>query len=392
MFASRLIHRLSPLAAAGLYFACSAAAAEGQTLRDRLAAHGTTMDVELTADAYTLVDGGIDPGFEFPVNLDVVFNIDTARARLWDGGTLRLYFLGTSGGDPTERTGDIQTATNIEAFDTFKLYEAAYEHSFQEGRLSMLVGLHDMNSDFYTLDHAGLFQNSSFGIGPDVSQTAPSIFPTTALGTRLKWNFAGSGYLATAVYDGVPGDPEDEHGTHVKLGADDGLFAITEAGLVTQSDLYTKLAVGAWRHSARFVDLAGEPRDANSGIYLLAERDLWRSDAGRGVGVFAQLGHARSDRNLVSTYASAGMTVTGIAPLRPADTAGIAIAHARGSSHFHSVNPGMDRAETVVEMSYRFAALDWLVLQPDVQYIHNPGLDPSLDSAWVASLRMQFTF
>ena len=44
------------------------------------------------------------------------------------------------------------------------------------------------NAEFYVLDTTRrYFLNSSFGIGPEVAQTGPSIFPITALAGRVKY-------------------------------------------------------------------------------------------------------------------------------------------------------------------------------------------------------------
>ena len=71
----------------------------------------------------------------------------------------------------------------------------------------MLGGLYDINSEFYRLQSAGLFLNSSFGIGPEFSQSGidgPSIFPRTALGVRVAYKPSGNVVLRAAAMDGVP--------------------------------------------------------------------------------------------------------------------------------------------------------------------------------------------
>ena len=76
------------------------------------------------------------------------------------------------------------------------MFEAHYEHRFLDDRLGVLVGLHDLNADFYVTEYSGLFLNKSFTIGPELTQIGPSVFPTTAPGIRLRLN--GSAGLAVA--------------------------------------------------------------------------------------------------------------------------------------------------------------------------------------------------
>ena len=59
---------------------------------------------------------------------------------------------------------------------------------------------------------------------------------------------------------------------------------------------------------------------------------------------------------------------------------------------FPQNGPGMEVSETVLEMTYRFQLFPFLALQPNFQYIVNPGFDPHLDNAWVGALRMEIVF
>ncbi|MES2626195.1 MAG: carbohydrate porin [Pseudomonadota bacterium] len=359
--------------------------------RAALSSQGFDVEVVATTDFMALIDGGIDTGIDTPANFDIVLTQDTASAGWWPNGSFLLYFLGTTGGDPTTRAGDLQTASNIEATNTFKVFEASYEHRFNDDHVSLLVGLHDINSDFYALEHAGLFLNSSFGIGPELTQTSPSIFPTSSVATRLRLSFDDL-YVLTAIYDGIPGDPADETGTHVQLNDGDGIYYISEIGIAGAEEHYYKYSVGTWYSSAEFEDFAAAPQDDNKGIYLLAERDLGRDVDGRGTGVFLQLGIADGKRNQVERYIGAGMTRTGLLPSRPEDVAGIAIGNVRNSAEFRLVNPELGGSETAIELSYLIAPTPWFTIQPDLQYIIDPGTDPATDNALVATMRFQIAF
>ena len=44
--------------------------------------------------------------------------------------------------------------------------------------------------------------------------------------------------------------------------------------------------------------------------------------------------------------------------------------------------------ETSAELTYSINLASWLYIQPNVQYIINPGTDPSVDDALVAGLRI----
>jgi len=361
--------------------------------RQRLAAAGFSFEAAFTVDLMSNVSGGANTGFDAPSNLDIILDIDTDTAQWWSNGTFHLYLLGNAGGDPSVRIGDIQGTSNIEATNTLKVFEAWYQHRFFADRMSILVGLHDLNSEFYVLENAVTFIHSSFGNGPEISQFEPSIFPVSALAARVSFLPTGNSYLLAALYDGVPGDPHRPHGTHIDFNAGDGVFAIVEAGLNSSQahgQGYYKIGLGLYHQTKEFTDFSGKEQSDNTGGYLIAEKRLTSEvDPAQGLGAFFQLGIVASDRNQTDRYIGAGINYIGLIPNRDADEMGLGVAHARNSDDFVDIFPTQNRAETTVELFYRMALFRWLSVQPDVQYIFNPGTTAALDDVLVMNLRLE---
>jgi porin len=65
------------------------------------------------------------------------------------------------------------------------------------------------------------------------------------------------------------------------------------------------------------------------------------------------------------------------------------MAHARNGDHFMCLDPTAERAETALELTYLVAPAPWLSVQPDLQYVIDPGTDGALDDALVLGLRVQ---
>jgi porin len=368
-------------------------------MRSALEQRGVDIEAVLTLDAMENLRGGVNRSGTVLGNADLTFTADTAGAGWWEDGTFFLYLLGdfNFGGLLTDKVGDLQGTSNIEADPAVKVYEAWYEHRFFEGRLSLLAGLHDFNSEFDVLEYASNFINSSFGISPDISQVGPSIFPTTALALRLRARPTPGSYLLAAVYDGVPGDPELPQRTHLRLSEHDGVFTALEAGLTRDepgSPGYFKLGAGGWILTARVDDFTGQSHDFNHGFYLIGEKTLFpEGDDGQGLGAFVQFGLADPHRNQIGSYWGAGLRYTGLIPGRDQDVAGLAVASARNGKHFlrFTRDSGMspaEHAETVIEGTYQAVVRPWLLVQPDVQYVINPGTDPTLGNALVAGVRL----
>jgi porin len=372
-------------------------------LRSALEQNGVDAEAVLTLDAMDNLRGGARRGGTLLGNFDLTFTADTARAGWWQNGTFFLYLLGNfnAGGPLTDKVGDLQGTSNIEADQAVKIYEAWYEHQFLADRLSVLAGWHDLNSEFDVLEYASTFINSSFGISPDISQVGPSIFPTTALALRLRVNPTPGSYLLAALYDGEPGDLELPRRSTLGLSSDHGVFTALEAGLGRgepgEADHF-KLGAGGWVHTAEVEDFTGASHDFNHGLYLIAEKTLFtEGEDGQGLGAFVQLGCADPHRNQIGRYWGAGLSYTGLIPGRNHDVTGLAVASARNGGHFRHYQATIEgtpaeHAETVIEATYLAEVFPWLTVQPDLQYVIHPGTEPTLDNALVAGVRVEIVF
>ena len=371
---------------------------------------GAELEMVYTGEFFRNHRGGTAQGSDYLSNTDITLTLDGEKLWGMTGGTLFLYVLGNNGGDPSERTGNTQGITNIAAPDTFKLYEAWYEQRFDgDSEMALLFGLYDLNSEFDSIPSGGLFINPSHGIGPDFSQSGvngPSIFPTTSLGLRLKGAIGESGYVMVAVWDGVPGDPNDPKGTHIKFENGDGLLTAIEAGVEIASAVEgderpdAKVGFGLWRYSAEFDDLSdtdglGNPvkRSDNQGAYLLGEYVLSREadDPAQGLSLFVRIGAANSDINQFARYLGYGLVYTGPFANRDEDQVGLSVATAINGDKYKQLT-GAEDQEIAIELTYRAPITPWLTVQPDLQYIINPGTDPALDNALVAGVRVEITF
>ena len=138
--------------------------------------------------AFVNLGGGVRRGGTYSSNLNLRLNVDGAVLFDWPDTTAYLDALWLQGGSPSSFIGDAQGVSSISAPNAVKLYEAWVQKNFLDNRVSVLGGLYDLNSEFYRLQSAGLFFNSSFGIGPEFGQSGvegPSIFPSTSVGMRV---------------------------------------------------------------------------------------------------------------------------------------------------------------------------------------------------------------
>jgi porin len=252
---------------------------------------------------------------------------------------------------------------------------------------------------------AGLFIGSSHGMGREFSQSGhqgPSTFPVTSLALRHQWRIDDAWTWQTALLDGVPGDPAHPDRTTVRLSIDEGALFLTE--ISRTAPRLQKLALGVWQYTAEFDDLRADAdgmpidRRTNRGVYVLGDAALIpapqsaQGDAAPRLSAFVRLGVANGDLNRFDRYLGAGLVLRG---LFGEDELGIAIAQAYNGDAYRSLlaQVGMptDEVETNIELTWRIPVAEWLALQPDIQYIINPGTDPQLRDALVVGLRFELT-
>ncbi len=352
-----------------------------------------SVDLVYTFDLWRAASGGIRRGTRYLDNLDVVAEADLERLAGWRGAELHVYGLYNNGKSLGALMGDAQLASNIETgVRALRLYEAWLSQKFGT-RTLLKLGLYDLNSEFDTLDASGLFLGSAHGVGTDISQSGrngPSIFPVTSLAARIEYRTPSGWALRTAVLDGVPGDPDRPKRTAVKLGRGDGALFIGEAQVPLRDG---KLLLGAWRYTARFDRLDGTRARGNRGIYLRGERRLVReaADPEQGLAGFFRLGAAAGRTNMFGRFASAGLNYTGLIRGRDADQLGLAVAAAFTSRSYRRAADA-ERAETAIEFTYRASVAPWLSLQPNIQYVVNPGADRALGNALAIGLRAELAW
>ncbi|MBN2320954.1 MAG: carbohydrate porin [Acidobacteria bacterium] len=349
--------------------------------------------------------GGIKRGQTHLHEIDLSVTLDTEGAGLWSNGEFFLQLLSQQGGDllSEEFVGDCQTVSNIETAHSSRLHQLWYEQSLLNEKLSLLFGIHDFNSDFAVNEHGSHFINSAFGLSSDVAMAArPCTFPLAAPGIRARFTPHPSWEFLLGVYNGNPGDPVEQK--HLpKLDFDNragALLAIEVAYHYSRAFLPGTVKFGYWKNTGTFEDLlnvdsSGNPVEhkGNHGWYLIADKKITAENHGsRGLGAFLQLGWTpKENLSPFDTYIGAGMHYTGLIPHRDEDETGIAVARA-GVNDKIRFAAGRERAETTLEITYRAVLHPNVALQPDLQFIINPGADPDLRDAIAAGVRLELAF
>jgi porin len=353
-----------------------------------------------TADVAGTVSGGLAKRGRVLDDLQVFGDLDLDKAIGWKGAAAHFEVLNNSGAMPNDDAGTLQGVDNIEVTrQRLRLFEAWIEQGFGD-KGSVRAGLYDLNSEFYSNESAGLLLAPAFGIGSELAATGPngpSIFPSTALAVRVRWTPNETVYAEAAALNanaGVLGDPGG-----IKTSFDNGVLMIAEAGWQGRG----KVAFGTWRYTDKQDDIrvvapAGGPvRTTAKGTYVLLERHLSGAgeDAVRKTTAFARLGVSDGDTTAFKGGWQAGVLVEHVFESRPdsAFSIGVNQAFLSGKYRDNAFDAGqrLGRSESAVELTYS-DKIGRITIQPDVQYVKDPGADGDIGHALVATVRFSMEF
>ena len=391
-------------------------------MRTQLSDQGVQFGIRYDGEGFADLSGGLRRGGTYLANLNLQLTLDAQRLIGWPGATVFLYGLGIHGGHPSSFVGDAQGVSNIEAPAKWKLEEGWIQQNLFGNRFSALFGRYDLNSEFYRLQSASLFLNSSFGIGPEFShsgQNGPSIFPFTSVGGRFAIKPIQEVVFRAAVLDGVP--VERPNGARQVFANGDGALIVTEAAYPYRPvgseqprtrefrigrnccGTYTgKLAFGGWYYTATFDDLTRVEPDGlpahhhgSGGLYTLADWTVYHdgNDSDRQATLFGQFGIGDRRVNRFAYYTGGGLTFSGFIPARKDDEFGVAVAAAHNGTPFIKAqqDQGMPnrRSEITIELTYLAQFGAHLAVQPDFQFVFNPNTDPRIKNAVAFILRFE---
>lgn len=359
-----------------------------------------TLKAAYTIDAFRNLAGGVAEGGDLLHNFDLTAGINGDSIPAVQGLEAFVYILANAGGSVGRLAGDRQGASNIEAPTALRLYEAWIQKNWGD-EFALLVGLYDLNSEFYSAETGSLFINSAHGIGPEFAasgKNGPSIFPVTSLTARLRWKPTKTTYALAGILDAVPGDTARSRVVHIDLG--DGALAIGEVGLQRDAAATTmrrKLAVGAWAYSSDFSDAttAELTRQGTYGVYFLGDTELYREPRGPGQGLsaYGRVGYADHTVHPVQWSWGAGFAYAGLVRGRDDDQAGVAIAAVNHSARYlraqADVGTMLHAREIALEGTYSAALGSRVRVQPNIQYIINPGMSRELSNALLLAARVE---
>lgn len=389
---------------------------------DGLANKGLNFGATYIADNIANVSGGVKRGAIHFGRLDLSVDADLDKLVGWTGG--RFYanaFVIYGQGLSRNYVQNLATISEIEALPDQRLYNAYFEQSFFDGRLSIRAGQQAADVEFFDSETDDLFINGTFGWPAIKASNLPAGGPAPPIavpGIRIKAALSDQVTLFGAVFNGDPSGPGDQdpqlrdhHGLAFRV--NDPPWVIGQVRFNYDIDiggrpLAGNFTPGAWKHygsfdSQRFTaegqsiadpDGSGIPAKlrGNYGIFAVIEQVLYRppevkdnttSASIPGITAFGRIAYSPPDRNLIDLYLDGGIGFVGFVPGRPIDRFGVAMAYMRISntarnldidSNFYTGVQGPVRSnETLLEMIYEAHIKPGWLIAPYFQYVWRPS-------------------
>lgn len=376
-------------------------------LRPALARNGILLSGTYIGEVLGNPSGGLKQGTHYDGLLDVHLDADMETMIGWKGLCFHTNMFQIHGTSITaENLGSIVAASNIEAFPSTRLDELWFEQSMFSQKVYVRFGLLAADTEFMFADSAGAFIDSTFGWttlssdnlpfgGPIYPFASPGVLVTVKPNDRLK--------LMTAVYDDNPIgdcaedlDPGECNEDGFNFSWDDPALLLAEADYAYNQNGARPgtIKFGGWYDFGKFDDqrfdvnhgLQGitglDPlqHDGTYGIYGIIDQVIYKvpGEDGRNVSVFGRVIGSPSDRNQIDSYFDTGIVFIGMLPRRPNDVFGIGVAYTGISDDASAFDRDSGLSvirdhEVLLEISYTAEIVPGWNLQPDFQYIWNPG-------------------
>lgn len=392
-------------------------------LRTQLSQYGMSLALQETSEELGNVTGGARKSFEYDGLTQMVLQLDTQRAFGWYGGTFNASVLQIHGSNlSADNLLTLQTASGIEADRGTRLWELWYQQKFlAEDRLDVKIGQQSLDQEFMVSQNALLFVNTMFGWPMLPSADLPGggpAYPLSALGIRVRARPMNSWTFLAGVFNGSPvsnntGDPQRQNPSGTSFPLNGGALAIAEVqyaypslGTMLYANESEPLArvykLGIWYDTEKFSDQqldntglslanpasTGIPQThrGNYAIYAVIDQMIWQqtTEPDRTLNIFVRaMQTPERDRNLIDFSLNAGITFHEPFLHRDDDTFGVGM----GYAHVSGRTAALDRdigffsgsftpvrsGETFVEATYQYQVTPWWQLQPDFQYVFNPG-------------------
>jgi len=388
---------------------------------------GFTLNGSFTTDLLGNPVGGFSQGFAGATSMGMQLTVDLEKLM----GVPQTEFIvsgiwRTGENLSADRIGNLFTVAQLFGGSNLRLYEFMFRTKLFDERLTLNVGRMGAFDHFLTSPIYWNYVNNGFdgtpkGIFFNVPEFGSTVYPTSSWGFIARWEDGSTSpwYLTAGAFllDSQNGD-NSTNGLNWTFNVDQGWAVLAEAGWkpnqgVNDPDLPGYYAIGGFYVNHERPNFSTPPQlRSNAGFYVMTQQTVWREDteenlarkrnvfgpgAMTGITMFSVWVFGPDETlNQFPIYNNTGIVWQGILPSRPDDFAAAGVAWGRISNDLRANqqlngNP-VQEYEVVLEANYRYQVTPFLYVQPDIQYVINPGAANQFPDALVLGAQMGVIF
>ena len=361
--------------------------------RAKLLEKGIDIEVSLEGAAtWNLIGGKHQNGWPACEYLfDARMTVKSEPLFHYPGGIFFIDFESHHGQSPSVRyVGSFVPIVTIEAPAFVELYALWYKQVFGKDLFWILVGKSDAYDNFTHTAHSLQFLNNNYSTLPTIL-FFPT-YPNPAMSVVGSINFPKGISFTLGLFDGSLANrvKTGKRGVFGEFFHDlpHHAFLIGELGFSWTGKYTGRLAFGGWGSTARFRKFGDATQRGTSGPYMTIDQIVYKTEKEEVAFVFIG-GLANPVVSAIRSAFATGLVWKGAFAPRPQDTLGIGV-----SGNFFTDEPAAGftrRYETYYEVYYQWQVTPWAFLEPDFQYVVNPG-GKGLPNAFVFSLYFNIDF
>jgi porin len=300
-----------------------------------------------------------------------------------------------------------------------------YQQGFFDHMMTVKVGQVAAVNEFGATDFFDILFNDELGYAPNAIFNTKQPFSPAGKPGIVVWGDLGmitpGLYAKTGVFTGYdnPYHP-DSNGVDYVDDFDHGITGAAEIGYKEQNTKYAGVyKLGAnWNSGFAYANPAtGQPYGHDYNIYFTAEKTVYHPltlapvepkdmkdtkemkssggevlDTTRGLDLLFEFVGEPGDRNPLMYEATLGARYTGLFDSRPQDKIGLGVIYSdNGTAYSQAYSDAQGGrklgGEYTFELDYQYNPTPWFSLQPDLQYIVDPGGDYQRSDILVLGLR-----
>ena len=385
--------------------------------------------------------GGKSAGFTYTDNVSFGLELNFEELIGWKGLSVTVSGLNRAGSSLSQdNIGNQFTVQQVYGGQTAMFYALLFEQKLLDDKVSIKAGRFSAGDDFASSPIYWLYMNNGIDGNPQALpvNTCFSAYPWAVWAARLRVDPTPECNAMVGAYqvsNRVFGHPE-YHGLDWSIRQGDGVLLISQFGWTPEffkrpvekasdgksvvetkarSEGKTFKAVspdtelkglpghywfGAYYSPWNFAQFGTTDTATNSyGFYWHADQMVWQEAPGSDQGLTLWSSFVLSPQQNIAKLpfqANAGAVYKGLVPTRDQDYTILGLVYGKFSSNYartvEAAGNGYPQYELVLEWGYRVNITKFAYVQPDLQWVINPGGTGRIPNALVLGAQMSLTF